>query len=256
MAPPCSLLHPHFPERESQNVSPARHISRLSPAYTPTSPALFSCPGTLDVGGIRVSRSLEGVCLTAPLIPGTGRYHTTRMSSRKQTLRARARSTRDAIPAPKRAELSNAIREHLLSFLDGADPVLVYASKPPEVDTGALIEEMISRGTRVVVPIIEKERRNLRLSYLRNSSLLSTSTFSVPEPIGHEIPADPKEINVVIVPMIAFDSAGHRLGYGAGYYDRFLLPESPYEKRSGWHSPARRWTPFPPTRMTSAWISW
>ncbi len=154
------------------------------------------------------------------------------MSSRKQTLRARARSTRDAIPPRKRAELSNAIREYLLSFLDGADPVLVYASKPPEVDTGSLIEEMISRGTRVVVPIIEKEHRNLRLSYLKNVSLLSASTFSVPEPIGHEIPADPEEINVVIVPMIAFDSAGHRLGYGAGYYDRFLS-RNPHMQKIG-----------------------
>lgn len=148
----------------------------------------------------------------------------------KQALRARARTTRDAIPAQKRKELSNAIRLHLLAFLDGADPVLVYASKPPEVDTAPLIQEMISRGTRVVVPVIEKERRNLRLSYLCDPALLSTSTFSVPEPIGHEIPADPKDIPVVIVPMIAYDSSGHRLGYGAGYYDRFLSKNSHMQK--------------------------
>lgn len=148
----------------------------------------------------------------------------------KQALRARARETRDAISPRKRRELSDAIRTHLLTFLDGADPVLVYASKPPEVDTGPLIKEMISRGTRVVVPIIEKEQRNLRLSYLRDPSLLLASTFSVPEPIGHEIPADPNDIPVVIVPMIAYDSAGHRLGYGAGFYDRFLSRNSHMRK--------------------------
>ncbi|OPX66023.1 MAG: 5-formyltetrahydrofolate cyclo-ligase family protein [Methanoregulaceae archaeon PtaB.Bin009] len=145
-----------------------------------------------------------------------------RMSSGKQEIRARAREVRAAIPAEQRVALSRAIREQVLALLDGTDPVLVYASKPPEVDTLPLISTMISRGTRVVVPIIEKEERTLRLSYLDDAALLSVSTFSVPEPIGHEVPADPGEIPVVIVPMIAYDAKGHRLGYGAGYYDRFL----------------------------------
>ncbi|HNS83741.1 MAG TPA: 5-formyltetrahydrofolate cyclo-ligase, partial [Methanolinea sp.] len=121
------------------------------------------------------------------------------MSSGKQEIRARAREVRAAIPAEQRVALSRAIREQVLALLDGTDPVLVYASKPPEVDTLPLISTMISRGTRVVVPIIEKEERTLRLSYLDDAALLSVSTFSVPEPIGHEVPADPGEIPVVIV---------------------------------------------------------
>ncbi|MCU0631996.1 MAG: 5-formyltetrahydrofolate cyclo-ligase [Methanolinea sp.] len=144
------------------------------------------------------------------------------MCAEKQALRVRAREIRAAIPPGKRAELSRAIMDRLLGLLDGADPVLVYVSKPPEVDTAPLISAMLTRGTGVVVPIIEREQRSLRLSYLRDPSLLSVSTFSVPEPIGHEIPAEPREIAVVIVPMIAYDARGHRLGYGAGYYDRFL----------------------------------
>jgi 5-formyltetrahydrofolate cyclo-ligase len=99
---------------------------------------------------------------------------------------------------------------------------MVYVSKANEVDTRGFIRGLLASGTAVVVPIIERESRTLRLSYLRDPAVLVESTFSVPEPIGSEIPARAEEIPVVVVPMIAFDRNGHRLGYGAGYYDRFL----------------------------------
>ncbi|MGB4579562.1 MAG: 5-formyltetrahydrofolate cyclo-ligase, partial [Methanoculleus sp.] len=60
------------------------------------------------------------------------------------------------------------------------------------------------------------------LSYLPDPSALIPSTFDVPEPLGHELPARPEDVQVVIIPMLAFDIEGNRLGYGAGYYDRFL----------------------------------
>lgn len=140
----------------------------------------------------------------------------------KEVLRSRAREARAAMPEEKRKEYSCAICNRVVSVLDGQDPVLVYVSKPPEVETIPLITTLISRKTSVVVPIIEREERTLRLSFLRDPSHLSISTFSVPEPIGHELPADPGGIQVAIIPLIAFDRNGHRLGYGAGYYDRFL----------------------------------
>jgi 5-formyltetrahydrofolate cyclo-ligase len=74
----------------------------------------------------------------------------------------------------------------------------------------------------VIVPIIERETRTLRLSYLTNPDVLITSTFNVPEPIGNEIPVSADTVEVAIIPLIAFDLHGNRLGYGAGYYDRFL----------------------------------
>ncbi|WP_281175283.1 5-formyltetrahydrofolate cyclo-ligase [Methanogenium cariaci] len=44
----------------------------------------------------------------------------------------------------------------------------------------------------------------------------------MPEPLGNEIPADPAEIEVALIPLLGFDTDGNRIGYGAGYYDRFL----------------------------------
>lgn len=85
-----------------------------------------------------------------------------------------------------------------------------------------LIRYLLEKGVRVVVPIIERETRTLRLSCLEDPGDLVISTFSVPEPIGNEIPVCGEDLEVIIVPLLAFDRAGHRLGYGAGYYDRFL----------------------------------
>ncbi|MCQ8894435.1 MAG: 5-formyltetrahydrofolate cyclo-ligase [Methanolinea sp.] len=144
------------------------------------------------------------------------------MCTSKEALRSSGREARAALPEESRRIFSSRICEQVAQILNGMDPVLVYVSKPPEVDTHSLIHTLLSRDRSVVVPIIEREERNLRLSYLRDPLHLSPSTFSVPEPIGHEIPADPGRIPVAIVPLIAFDRKGHRLGYGAGYYDRFL----------------------------------
>jgi 5-formyltetrahydrofolate cyclo-ligase len=150
----------------------------------------------------------------------------------KEELRRQAREVRCRLSAEEAARLSARIERNLREVINGESPVMVYASKPGEVDTHGLITWLLARGTRVVVPIIEQETRSLRLSELRDPADLKPSTFSVPEPIGHEIPADPQSIGLVVVPLIAFDSRGFRLGYGAGYYDRFLS-QHPHMKKVG-----------------------
>lgn len=140
----------------------------------------------------------------------------------KEELRERARAVRSGLSPEDARSYSRSICESLCRSLNGEKTVMVYVSKPPEVDTMPLIRYLIGHDVRVVVPIIERETRTLRLSCLRDPDHLVTSTFSVPEPIGNEIPVSGEDLEVVIVPLLAFDRAGHRLGYGAGYYDRFL----------------------------------
>ena len=152
--------------------------------------------------------------------------------SSKQALRDAAKQRRRAIPEDEIAKKSARICAYLLELIDGCDPVMAYVSKPPEVDTHPFIMDLLREGRRVVVPIIEKETRTLRLSYLRDTTLLVQSTFHVPEPIGNEIPAQSSDIQTVIIPLLAFDRRGNRLGYGAGYYDRFLA-QNPGVKKIG-----------------------
>jgi 5-formyltetrahydrofolate cyclo-ligase len=143
-------------------------------------------------------------------------------SHRKKIHREDAKRKRSELTSQEIREKSNTICESTLIILDGCKTVMVYASKSPEVDTTILIEKLIERGTNVVVPIIERETTSLRLSYLKDPTHLVESTFRVPEPIGNEHPAKAEEVDIVVIPMLAFDTGGNRLGYGAGYYDRFL----------------------------------
>ena len=140
----------------------------------------------------------------------------------KAALRDTARQTRSALTPARITAMSEQVCSNLLGILDDTDPLMVYMSKPLEVHTHALLADLLKKKRRVVVPIIEQETRSLRLSYIRDPDHLIESTFHVLEPIGNEIPARPEEVKIVIVPILAFDRRGHRLGYGAGYYDRFL----------------------------------
>jgi 5-formyltetrahydrofolate cyclo-ligase len=144
------------------------------------------------------------------------------MGTSKEVLRNSAKAARAGLPADSQEQRSRRIMNNLLPVLDGTDPVMLYASKPPEVDTHPIIVTLLQDGKKVIVPIIEKETKGLRLSFLTDPRDLLPSTFGVPEPIGREYPVSPEVIGTVVVPMCAFDQSGHRLGYGAGYYDRFL----------------------------------
>ena len=154
------------------------------------------------------------------------------MSQTKAALRLRAKEARALLSPEDVAAYSASIEEKLLGLLDGFTTVMVYAAKAPEAETKNLIAALNRRGVRVVVPIIERDTCSLRLSYLPDPSVLVPSTFDVPEPIGHELPARPGDVEAVVIPMLAFDAEGNRLGYGAGYYDRFLH-RYPHPKKIG-----------------------
>lgn len=80
-----------------------------------------------------------------------------------------------------------------------------YAGKRPK-------RKNANCGKTVIVPVIKKDTGTLRLSKINSTSVLVKSTFGVPETTGNEIPAKREEPEAVIVPMLAFDRSGSRLG--------------------------------------------
>lgn len=108
-----------------------------------------------------------------------------------------------------------------------AEVVFCYVSAHGEVGTRKLIEELL-REKEVVVPYCVDKEGNMICVKINSSRDLKEGSFGIPEP---KTPIEfPKEkIDFAIVPGIAFDKEGYRLGYGKGYYDRFLQDIKPFK---------------------------
>jgi 5-formyltetrahydrofolate cyclo-ligase len=144
------------------------------------------------------------------------------MREQKSQIRQILRARKDAMSSLDREKKSGIICHHLMTILRNNETVMAYTSKEKEVNTTPMITMLLERGNPVIVPIIVKEDVSLRLSYLKDFAALVPSTFGVPEPIGSEIPARGEDVDTILLPMLGFDRTGGRIGYGAGYYDRFL----------------------------------
>lgn len=144
----------------------------------------------------------------------------------KASLRKQALARRKAMGAVERASLSLAIEERLemLPAARRARTIMAFASFRSEVDMWPAIRRWLIEGRRVCLPRTERETGALRpLEVRRFETDLETGTLGILEPIDRpQARVVPEEIDLCVVPGLLFDRRGHRLGYGAGYYDRFL----------------------------------
>ncbi len=96
--------------------------------------------------------------------------------------------------------------------------VLLFHSLPDEVRTHEFVERW-SREKQILLPVVTGS--TMQVSAYQGEHNLTTGAFGIGEPTG-ELISEPTGIDLVVVPGVAFDSEGHRLGRGRGYYDRFL----------------------------------
>ena len=143
----------------------------------------------------------------------------------KAALRAQCLAARRAMPHDQWARDSAAIRRRLLSLpeLAGAGPLLSYvSSKDHEVDTHALLQGFLDAQHPVWVPAM-RPGRNLAWVPIRSLDDLAPGPFQILEPRPESVPGDPPpDAAPVLVPGIAFTPDCQRIGYGGGYFDRFL----------------------------------
>ena len=117
-------------------------------------------------------------------------------------------------------ELSLPIVARIKPMLADAKTIVAYYSLPDEVDTHRLIDDLLADGKTVYLPKVISDEEMVLCRYTGADSLRE-GAFGIMEPVGAPIPAE-EVIDVVLVPGMAFDASGNRLGRGKGYYDRFL----------------------------------
>lgn len=139
----------------------------------------------------------------------------------KRRIRREVLARRDAIAEDDRLARGAAATERLLSLPEvrAADVVMAFSSFGSEVPTDPLIEALHARGATVALPRIEGSDV-VAVAYTPGDAV-RTASFGAREPLGDRV-LDPTHLDVVVVPGVAFDHRARRVGYGAGYYDRFL----------------------------------
>jgi 5-formyltetrahydrofolate cyclo-ligase len=155
----------------------------------------------------------------------------------RQKLRKSILAQRDMMIEADRREKSLKIVERLwqLEEVENAMSIFMYVNFRSEVETEEFIRQCLARGKEVTVPYTDvKEKALLPIRITDFDKDLSPGYCLIPEPDpdrAAEILAE--TIDIVIIPGSVFDTSGGRLGYGGGYYDRFLVNDAPQAKRIG-----------------------
>lgn len=148
------------------------------------------------------------------------------IQERKKKIREGLIKKLRAYKEEERLKKSSAIGKKLFALKDyiEAKTVMFYLSFDGEVDTQRMITDSIKQGKRVAVPAIQKEHKKIIPSLVEElDSELKTGPHGVRHPKDEHLrPVSLEHLDLVIVPGLAFDKAGNRLGRGMGYYDRFL----------------------------------
>lgn len=146
----------------------------------------------------------------------------------KEELRRLVRSQKRMYSALQLQAMSAEAVARLMALpqMAAAKTVMLYYSLPDEVSTHELAGRLVERGKVVVLPVVTGPTE-MELRRYRSADDLSMGAFGIMEPTGEPF-TSLAEIDLAVVPGMAFDTRGNRLGRGKGYYDRFLsqLPQA------------------------------
>jgi 5-formyltetrahydrofolate cyclo-ligase len=140
----------------------------------------------------------------------------------RQSLRREMRQRRAALDARERMRASQAVADRLLPMPELAAPrtVAVYWAVQSELPLLHAVTALQRAGHRLCLPVVQADN-TLRFAPWQASTPMRPNRFGIPEPdVGADAWLAPDQLDVVLLPLLAFDDRGGRLGSGAGYYDR------------------------------------
>lgn len=141
-------------------------------------------------------------------------------SLRKKVLENRSKLSKDDILKYSET-IANKLYE--MSYYKNANRIMAFISFKDEIHTHDIIKTSIKNGKSIVVPITIPESKELKVSELLDFSELEVGYYDILTPKKEFIRfVDPNTIDLVLVPGVVFAEDGYRVGYGGGYYDRFL----------------------------------
>ena len=148
------------------------------------------------------------------------------MKEQKKEIRRRILSLRDSLSDDLRKRGDILVTEKILGhqWYYGAEYLLLFANYGSEINTGMILEDALNKGKQVYMPkVVGKELFFYRIF---SSKDLTNGYKTIPEPIGNTDVYIPDETHyektLMIMPGVAFDHKRRRIGYGGGFYDRFL----------------------------------
>lgn len=153
----------------------------------------------------------------------------------KKDLRIKYKELRNQLSANELEELSLAIANQLLKMAIWQKTyyhLFLPIEKQKEINTEYILQILAGKDKEIVVSKSNFESGLMTHYLLTDNTKISTNSYGIPEPIdGLEVPVS--KIDVVFVPLLAFDKNGHRVGYGKGFYDLFLSDCKPATLKIG-----------------------
>ena len=145
------------------------------------------------------------------------------MCTDKKTLRGRYLAERASLSAGEKQTIDRGIAQNILQsdFYQQADCIFCYVSTAEEIDTRTVLENALASGRTVCVPLCGKGG-SMSARSITALSDLRAGHYGILEPSDTAEEIAPEDIDLVLAPALACSRNGYRLGYGGGYYDRFL----------------------------------
>lgn len=143
----------------------------------------------------------------------------------KKELREKYTAIRAEIPEETKKKWDDEFFHNLINsdIYKQSQTIYVFVSFNDEIDTHQLITHMISQGKNVKIPVTEAGNPDMRFTRLLDMDHLEVANFGILEPKEEHLDFENiKDSDLILVPGLVFDEDGYRVGYGGGFYDKFL----------------------------------